>query len=88
MAPVPVRFVDAAHVLMSDGWVVRGVCTLLAHFIRHSLWAPRLHFPALPRLPLTTVSHFSRHSVQDNDLYGSAEKQLRQAGSHLKELLL
>ena len=26
MAPTPVRFVDKAHVLMSDGWVVRGVC--------------------------------------------------------------
>ena len=24
MAPVIVRFVDDAHVLMSDGWVVRG----------------------------------------------------------------
>ena len=24
--PEPIRFVDAAHVLMSDGWVVRGLC--------------------------------------------------------------
>ena len=28
MAPVPVRFVDAGHVLMSDGWVVRGTHAL------------------------------------------------------------
>ena len=37
--PVPIRFIDRGHVLMSDGWVVRGACVLYI----------------LPILPLTSA---------------------------------
>ena len=38
MSPVPVRRMDAGHVLMSNGWVVRGTVSALhlpAHFSLH-----------------------------------------------------
>ena len=64
MAPVPVRFVDKAHVLMSDGWVVRGVCL---HVCVCSLPHHLTHAPSWC------------HSLQANRLDDSAKQQLQEA---------
>ena len=65
MQPVPMRFVDKAHVLMSDGWVVRGAhaavllwsvlsscvraCTFSDHALRFAAACNITNLTTLPR---------------------------------------
>ena len=74
MSPVPVRFMNGAYVLMSDGWAVPGVTMAFASAC------------LLGRL-LTTCSLFVHvcaahaHSLSYNgDVGESVEAQLRKAG--------
>ena len=66
MAPAPIRFLDKAHVLMSDGWVVRDVCL---HICMRMLSLPH---------HLTHASSWC-HSLQLNGLNGSNKQQLQEA---------
>ena len=92
MQPHPVRFVDKAHVLLTNGWVVRGGS--LSHaststrvtppqaFARAphlpTLVAPPPHTHTTPPSPALPVCH-PLHSVEYNSLGDSAKAALRQA---------
>ena len=93
MPPVPVRFVDATHVLMSNGWVVRGVCVceqsharLLSRVLRCECgpsscpWLPA-HTPyaQTTRLRPSPMGVLTARSVRYNDLDGAAKKHLQDA---------
>ena len=75
--PSPVRFMNGAYVLLSDGWAVPGVTCRKR--------------PLVKSLPLTQkCGAFDPcvHSLQVNGLNDSAKAQLRQAGGAQLELFL
>ena len=72
-AATPVRYVDAAHVLLSNGWVTRGANE------RHlTSLLPSTLFINMP-LILCLLPHVCARSLKGNDLDANAEDQLTKA---------
>ena len=82
MEPHPIRFVDNAHVLMSNGWVARGAPCVL------SVYSPPPELGCAPLTPRSLPSTNALRSVHGNDLDDSAKKLLQEAAGDRIKLTL